>query len=638
MEPRENILETLRAHLGLEDLNHAVAISGIRVHQFVVDAIKADDSLESVNTLRRQTIKKREKPPPAIPGNMVFFHSPKKHGRNRKASRRLAPSVDDLSKMPIQEKESARSGPDQEPRTSGHPAVFFDRDGTLIEDRGHLRDPGEVVFFADTVDALRRLQAHARLFIVTHQSGIGMGLLTQADADRVNTFVVDRLREAGVIITAVYCCPHRHDEGCACIKPNPLFLKQAASEYGLDLRRSFVVGDHPHDVELAGNAAATGIYVLTGHGAKHRAELPPGAIVVPGIREAADWILASVRMHDQEHKQPGLLDTAAGILRNGGVVAFPTETVYGLGAVVFNEKAVARVFEVKARPRFDPLIVHVSGLEHIPLLTTQVPAAAQALMERFWPGPLTVVLPKSPQVPDLVTAGLPTVALRMPRHPFALELIRRTGAPLAAPSANPFGHTSPTTAQHVLDHLAGKVDLVLDGGSCSVGIESTVVSFTCDTPTLLRPGGLPVEEIEALIGPLARPPAKGEPIVVAPGMLPRHYAPRTPVKVVCNIKNYTPNLKGRVGLLTLKKMEDTAPFAAAEFLSANGDLREAASNLFGALRKLDAQGLELIIAELVPNIGLGLAINDRLLRAAGTGAPETGNVSAGHAATRENMV
>ena len=515
-----------------------------------------------------------------------------------------------------------RSGHNQETQPPGQPAVFLDRDGTLIEDRGHLRDPDEVVFFADTVDALRRLQAHARLFIVTNQSGVGKGLLTQADADRVNAFVVDRLREAGVRIAAVYCCPHRREDGCACIKPHPLFLMRAASEHGLDLRRSFVVGDHPHDVEFADNVRATGIYVLTGHGAKHRADLLPGATVVPGIRESADWILACLEMQRQEREHPGLLNTAASILRDGGVVAFPTETVYGLGAVVFNEKAVARVFEVKARPRFDPLIVHVSGLGHLPLLTKSVPAAAQALMEHFWPGPLTLVLPKSSRVPDLVTAGLPTVAVRMPRHPLALELIRRTGAPLAAPSANPFGHTSPTTAQHVLDHLAGKADLVLDGGACPVGVESTIVSFACDTPTLLRPGGLPAEEIEALIGPLAKAPAKREQPVAAPGMLPRHYAPRTPLRVVRDMEGFAPNSKERIGLLALRKADGVGSFAAAEFLSANGDLREAASNLFGALRKLDAQALDLIVAELVPNIGLGLAINDRLLRAAGNYQPQ----------------
>jgi D-glycero-D-manno-heptose 1,7-bisphosphate phosphatase len=179
------------------------------------------------------------------------------------------------------------------PSTHGpRPAVFLDRDGTLIEDLGHLRDASEVVFFAETVPALRRLQPHFILFIVTNQSGVGKGELTLDEASRVNDYVVRRLRERGVEMAAVYCCPHRRDENCACIKPKPFFLEQAAREHGLDLRRSFAIGDHPHDVEFARNADATGIYVLTGHGLKHQAELRGDEIVVADIAAATDWILA----------------------------------------------------------------------------------------------------------------------------------------------------------------------------------------------------------------------------------------------------------------------------------------------------------------------------------------------------------
>ncbi len=173
------------------------------------------------------------------------------------------------------------------------PAVFLDRDGTLIEDRGHLRSPDEVVFYPDTVPALRALQAAGFvLFLVTHQAGVGMGLITQAEADRVSAHVADRLREAGIGLAAVYCCPHRRDEGCGCIKPKPHFLHLAARDHGIDLGRSYAIGDHPHDVDLAVNAGGTGIYVLTGHGEKHRRELRPGTVVHPGIGAAAAWILA----------------------------------------------------------------------------------------------------------------------------------------------------------------------------------------------------------------------------------------------------------------------------------------------------------------------------------------------------------
>ena len=197
-------------------------------------------------------------------------------------------------------------------RSTLKPAVFLDRDGTIIEDRGHLRMPSEVVFYPDTVRALVTLQEHFLLFIVTHQPGVSYGLVCADEVEQVNAHVVAELRRYGVVITGVYYCPHRREEQCACIKPRPFFLEKAAGEFGLNLARSFVVGDHPHDVALADNAGATGIYVLTGHGARHRTELRPQTTVVPGIREAADWILASREMQKREDGHPGTLDRAVG--------------------------------------------------------------------------------------------------------------------------------------------------------------------------------------------------------------------------------------------------------------------------------------------------------------------------------------
>jgi L-threonylcarbamoyladenylate synthase len=500
--------------------------------------------------------------------------------------------------------------------SQGQLAVFLDRDGTLIEDCGYLRDPKEVLFFEETTTALLKLQRKARLFIVTNQSGVGKGLITAEEAERVNAFVLEELRKKGVHITELYCCPHRRDDGCNCIKPKPYFLQEAARKYGVDLKHSFVIGDHPYDIALADNAGATGIYVLSGHGLKHRNEMKPGVITVPGIREAADWVFASLAMSEQERRHPGILSQAATLLSQGGVVALPTETVYGLGALVFNEKAVARIFEVKQRPSFDPLIVHVADLEQLDLLVTRVPPEASTLIARFWPGPLTLILPKVSAVPDLVTSGLPTVAVRMPRHPLALELIRQVGKPIAAPSANLFGHTSPTTAQHVKEALGQQIDLVLDGGACSVGIESTIISFCDGPPVLLRPGGVPVEEIEALIGPVSRPSLSSQQKISAPGMLSRHYAPRTRFQVVCAAASVSAPAGKRAGLLTLKRSFASDAFAAIEVLSEEGNLQEAAANLFGAMRRLDEQGLDCIIAENGPNVGLGRAINDRLIRAA----------------------
>lgn len=504
--------------------------------------------------------------------------------------------------------------------TSQHmPAVFLDRDGTLIEDRGQLRSPSEVVFYPDTIPALRRLGERFRLFIVTHQPGIATGLASADEVARVNAHVVAELNRAGIAIAAVYCCPHRREDNCDCIKPRPFFLNQAARAYSVTLPRSFVVGDHPHDVALAEQVGATGIYVLTGHGARHRATLPPGRTVLPGIREAVEWILACDDLRRREAAAPETLARAAALLRAGGIVAFPTETVYGLGAAVFDERAVARVFEAKQRPRFDPLIAHIGDMDALPLLTPAVPAIARALMERFWPGPLTLILPKTAQVPDLVTAGLPTVAIRMPRHPLALALIARAGTPIAAPSANPFGYTSPTTAAHVRAQLADRVDLILDGGPCAVGVESTILDLTApDGPALLRPGGVTREELASVIGPLPeRPAGHGPPgVVAAPGMLPRHYAPRVPLRLLEPDEPCPTPPPGRVGLLTLQPPSDAGRFAGVECLSRDGDLREAAANLFGALRRLDEQPLDLILARRVPASGLGIAINDRLTRAA----------------------
>lgn len=315
---------------------------------------------------------------------------------------------------------------------------------------------------------------------------------------------------------------------------------------------------------------------------------------------------------------------AAAILRDGGLVAFPTETVYGLGANALCERAVARVFEVKARPRFDPLIVHIAGLEWLPRLTAEFPSLASQLAEKFWPGPLTLVLPKTPAVPDLVTAGGATVAIRVPDHPVALALLRAVDLPIAAPSANPFGRISPTCADHVRDQLGSQIDLILDGGPCRIGIESTVLQLSAAGPLLLRPGGTTLEEIEEVIGKVQVPaavralsPARE---FVSPGMLPQHYAPRTALVIrmretaslgdgeLCSGK--------RVGLMAFCAGDQTSRFVQVEVLSDTGDLCEAAANFFAALRRLDAAGLDLIVAETFPEVGLGRALNDRLRRAA----------------------
>jgi len=319
---------------------------------------------------------------------------------------------------------------------------------------------------------------------------------------------------------------------------------------------------------------------------------------------------------------PAAIERAAELLRGGGVVGFPTETVYGLGAHAMNGRSVARVFEIKGRPRFDPLIVHVPQFESVRALADDVPPLAERLARRFWPGPLTLVLPKRPAVPDIVTAGLATVAVRCPDHPVAADLLRRAGIPVAAPSANRFGGLSPTTAEAVAEQLGDGPDLILDGGPCPVGLESTILAIEDNVAVLLRPGGLALEEIEADIGFVRTAPAvDARPL--APGRLARHYAPRTPLTLLSDTPP-SASAARRSGWVGLRPPPDAARYAAVEPLSPSGDLREAAAQLFAALRRLDALGLERIFAEPVPAVGLGRAINDRLRRAAAGGGARPG--------------
>lgn len=319
------------------------------------------------------------------------------------------------------------------------------------------------------------------------------------------------------------------------------------------------------------------------------------------------------------------LNEAAALLRAGRLVAIPTETVYGLGGHALDESAVAKIFEAKGRPFFDPLIVHVSCFEDVTPLVENPPRELEALAEAFWPGPLTLVLPKSSRVPDIVTAGLPSVAIRIPDHPIAHELLKTAAIPVAAPSANLFGRVSPTTPEHVLEQLSGRIDAVVKGDPCRVGIESTVLHLTGEgPPTLLRPGGLAVEEIERVIGPVQLPTSDSTLAgpQLAPGRLPQHYAPRTPLKLVASWAKLPADVdSSRTGLLAFRTLPQRS-FKATEVLSPSGSLAEAAAQLFAAMRRLDTAGVDVVYAERFPEEGLGRAINDRLRRAA---APPAAN-------------
>jgi L-threonylcarbamoyladenylate synthase len=315
-----------------------------------------------------------------------------------------------------------------------------------------------------------------------------------------------------------------------------------------------------------------------------------------------------------EASDPKAIREAAGIIRGGGLVAFPTETVYGLGADAGNALAVARVFEVKARPRIDPVIIHVADLDSASIYGV-FPKTARRITDRFWPGPLTLVVPKTDAVPPIVTAGLETVAIRVPAHPAALALVQAARCGIAAPSANPFGYVSPTEARHVAGQLGDKIDLILDGGACEIGVESTILSLANNIPCILRTGGTAVEELEVLLGKVNR--SSGiTPRPQAPGQLSRHYATQTPLEIFDEASEKL-KLHERAGLLSLVPAPDPSKYAAVEVLSGSGNLREAAANLFGALRRLDSLGLDRIIARPMSEEGLGAAIMDRLRRCSG---------------------
>ena len=328
--------------------------------------------------------------------------------------------------------------------------------------------------------------------------------------------------------------------------------------------------------------------------------------------------------HILDGSDPASIERAAELLRAGGLVGMPTETVYGLAGLALDGGAVAGIFAAKGRPSFDPLIVHVESIEQAHGLA-EFPQAALRLAQAFWPGPLTLVLPRvlgeggAPVVPDLVTAGLDSVGLRMPDHAVARALINACG-PLAAPSANRFGSISPTTAQHVVEELGDKIACVLDGGPCQRGLESTVVRVTERGVEVLRLGALAVDQIEEVVGravpvrePSSSPGAGAKP---SPGMVDRHYAPGTPMVLVDGLDVLTAEAKtGRVGLVGIGQLSGGGDgFACVRSLSESGDMSEAASNLFRMLRELDAMDLDGIIALKVPDEGIGRAINDRLRR------------------------
>lgn len=297
------------------------------------------------------------------------------------------------------------------------------------------------------------------------------------------------------------------------------------------------------------------------------------------------------------------------------IIGIPTETVYGLAGNAYSETALKKIFALKKRPFYNPLIVHIKSVEYLNTIARDIPDIALKLAKEFWPGPLTLVLKKQSHISDLITAGKETVAIRVPNHPVALALLEQLDFPLAAPSANPFGSISPTIAIHVLDYFEDELSVILEGGTCERGVESTIIGFEDNIPILYRYGSISVEEIEQVVGNL-QIAVNNDSKPNSPGMLSRHYAPKTDTYLTSNVSELLQSFQGKkIGLLLYKNQILNQENTIQEVLSETGDLKEAATKLYAALHRLDKNNLDIIIAEKFPNEGLGKTLNDRLQRA-----------------------
>ncbi|KAB2381225.1 L-threonylcarbamoyladenylate synthase [Bacillus toyonensis] len=335
------------------------------------------------------------------------------------------------------------------------------------------------------------------------------------------------------------------------------------------------------------------------------------------------WVVDNVVERKKYYPQ---LQEAARLLRENEAVAFPTETVYGLGANAMNDEAIAKIFEAKGRPSDNPLIVHIGTKSQLDGIVNEIPPVAEKLMEHFWPGPLTIILPRKEGISEKVTAGLNTVGVRMPDHPVALALIEEANVPVAAPSANRSGRPSPTLASHVYEDLNGKIAGIVDGGATGVGVESTVIDCTSEIPTILRPGGITKEQLEAVIGTVSLDPAlkdeKEKP--KSPGMKYTHYAPKAPLSIVEGSREFIQRLVGKkkdegfkVGVLTTEEYQHVYSADVVLSCGMRSDLASVATKLYDVLRTFDASEVDVIFSESFPNDGIGNAIMNRLTKAAG---------------------
>ena len=475
---------------------------------------------------------------------------------------------------------------------SDRPVIFLEKKTLTEEIFASDRRVDQRRLAKDFVSALLELKTHHHLVIVEET-----GISEPSTDDRLNTLLV----ESGIDLSNT--SEHRtgKDKSTLVGYSTVTQIEEFSLRHGIPAERRLLI------------QAGTKVSIFSDQKDLGTGTFLPEmlALCFHTYNDLVSWILS----HPTPYKN--LLEgirAGAEVIREGALVVLPTETVYGLGADATNPAAVEKIFTAKKRPFYDPLIVHVSDTKQMLPLVTEFSEKAKALTTHFWPGPLTIVLPKSSLVPSIVTAGSPSVAIRMPSNPLALELIRLSGRPIAAPSANLFGCTSPTTARHVQQQLGGTYDAIIDGGACIVGIESTVISFLGETPRILRPGGIDQHAIEACIGKvLSDRQDIPEDSTTSPGMLPSHYATATPLRIVEDPSDYASRID--VGVLLFGKCEEDF-LGPVEYLSPSSDPAEAAKRLYQAMRNLDSLSLALIVVKLLPETGIGIAVNNRLRKAA----------------------
>ncbi len=496
-------------------------------------------------------------------------------------------------------------------------AVFLNGDGAITENLD-INFPDKIKSHSEIFDALKIISEYNFLiFIIANQRTTSGKFISKNELEKVPK-LIQQLNAKSIKIVEIFA--HDSNHNCEYRKSPTYFLRKAIEKYDINLKDSYIIGNHPSNFIMTQKYPIKSLYLLSGNGLKYRNEAEKtNAKILPDILSAAEFIQINEnlqKIYNNNNELEEKILQASLVIKNNGTVVMPTETVYGLAANAENRKAVEKIFSIKKRPSYDPLIVHISNFEMLNKIVLEIPAKAKILMENLWPGPLTIVLRKKQIIPDIVTANLPSVAVRMPMHPIALKLIEYSG-PIAAPSANLFSQLSPTRYSDISKEIIQNANFAINGGDCIKGLESTIISFLNeDKPQLLRAGSISVEKIERLIGKISIKKSSTQ-SSEAPGMQKKHYSPKTPIFIIKSPNDISDEKKIKSALLSFKKIspKQVSQFKITKLLTSDCDFRKAAAQLYSTLAELDKLKLKAIYTILPKKKGLGLAIADRLIRA-----------------------